>query len=287
MFDDFVRSVWDVGSIPIVHVPERGPDEMFRFQDLIQSLVSPGDLNDQSTLRSTSFGTRLKLAQRQMAKRKPRSTQPQPPRRPVVSSAGSFRSTGSLLSGVTRETDSSFGDTVDLADFIHIDAMETASSVANPSYDQEPASQSRDWKSVNPVVVLLLASVAFSVILTAISGKPRALKHINAHSNLFPLLAIQSGCTVYRPKKFPQGPPGYARSSAIVENFLCFDADDPCSRDSGVDVSTPRDTLMSPWIWQMRTASQASSRYRSLYAGRETLGSPLRPVVPGSIGSPR
>lgn len=169
MFDEFVRFVWDVDGIPVLLAPTSAPTEaeMCRFQELIQNLVSLDDLTDQSSARS---GTRLKLAQRQMAKRKPRSTPAQGSRRPDVSSAGSLRSTASVLSRFTKDTDSSFGEKLDLSDFIYLDALEADSTAATPSDSQEPASPTNLWKNISPVVVLLLASVAFSVILTAVSG---------------------------------------------------------------------------------------------------------------------
>ncbi|KPM37280.1 hypothetical protein AK830_g9291 [Neonectria ditissima] len=195
MFDMIVCAVWNIDTVPTLDTPKNDPDELYRFQELIQNLIS---LEDMKRLKSRSSGSRLRAVQRQLKSRERKPGLMPGANRPSVQPIGSFQSIGSVLGRLTHDTDSFYEDDVDLAEFINLDALEYDAVDAKLTPTKEPVEPSVDWKDVHPIVVLVLASVAFSIALTAVSG-------------------IQDGPEEHRSRAFPRAAPGYGRSCAIVE----------------------------------------------------------------------
>lgn len=83
----------------------------------------------------------------------------------------SFNTIGSILGRLTVDDDAG-DDNFNLADFIHIDKLQGESQVSEEGRDPEVlhGANGVSWKHVDSGVVLLLASVAFTVVLIAISG---------------------------------------------------------------------------------------------------------------------
>ncbi|KAK7432532.1 hypothetical protein QQZ08_000739 [Neonectria magnoliae] len=241
MFDEIVCAVWNIDTVPTLDMPESDPDELYRFQELIQNLIS---LEDMKRVKSRSSGSRLRAVQRQLQSRKRKPGLMPRANRPSVQPIGSFQSIGSVLGRLTHDTDSFYEDDVDLAEFIDLDALGYDVVDAKPTAPKEPVEPSVDWKDVHPIVVLVLASVAFSIALTAVS-------------------AIQDEPEEHRSRAFPCAAPGYGRSCAIVEGFISFQSDDNFY-DSGIDVRSASEEWSSPYIQEMKKASQRNSRLRSL-----------------------
>ncbi|KAH7152935.1 hypothetical protein EDB81DRAFT_438201 [Dactylonectria macrodidyma] len=165
MFDEIVCAVWNVDTVPTLDLPESEPDELYRFQELIQNLIS---LEDTTHLRSESSGSRLRAVQRQLKGQKQTKLR-QRADRPPVQPIGSFQSIGSVLGRLTHDTDDFYEDDIDLGDFIDLDAFGVEPVDSNPTSSSESLEPSVEWKDVHPIVVLLFASVAFSIALTAVS----------------------------------------------------------------------------------------------------------------------
>ncbi|KAH7141359.1 hypothetical protein B0J13DRAFT_556682 [Dactylonectria estremocensis] len=259
MFDEIVCAVWNVDTVPTLDLPESDPDELYRFQELIQNLIS---LEDTKHLKSGSSGSRLRAVQRQLKSQK-KTMRRQRADRPPVQPIGSFQSIGSVIRELTRDTDSFHEDEIDLEDFIDLDAFGVAPVDSNPASCSESLEPHVEWKDVHPIVVLLFASVAFSIALTAVS-------------------TIQDPREEQEPKVLSRVAPGYGRSCAIVEGFLSFQSEDKLY-DSGIDVRSAGEEWASPYIQEMKKASQRNCRLRSL----NPVGTPSASLtVPTSMSSP-
>ncbi|KAF7548243.1 hypothetical protein G7Z17_g7181 [Cylindrodendrum hubeiense] len=241
MFDEIVCAVWNIDAVPTLDMPENDPDELYRFQELIQNLIS---LEDIKHLKSRSSGSRLRAVQRQLKSRKRKLGLGQRTDRPPIQPVGSFQSIGSVLGRLTHDTDSFYEDEVDLGEFIDLDAFGVEPDDPKPTTSSDPMEPPVEWKDVHPIVVLVLASVAFSIALTAVS-------------------AIQDPPEEHRSRAMPRAAPGYSRSCAIVEGFLSFQSEDKLY-DSGIDVRSAGEEWSSPYIQEMKKASQRNSRLRSL-----------------------
>lgn len=241
MFDEIVCAVWNIDTVPTLDMPENDPDKLYRFQELIQNLISLGDIKH---LKSRSSGSRLRTVQRQLKSRKRKPVLRRRADRPPVLPDGSFQSIGSVLGRLTHDTDSFYEDDVDLGEFIDFDAFGLECDDPKPTQSSDSMEPTVEWKDVHPIVVLVFASVAFSIILTAVS-------------------TIQDPPEEHKPRAFPGAAPGYGRSCAVVEGFLSFQSEDKLY-DSGIDVRSVGEEWSSPYIQEMKKASQRNSRLRSL-----------------------
>ena len=171
MYDEIVCAVWGIASVPALNTQEAGTSGLYKFQELIQSLVSLDDLTDQVLSKSNSSGAPLLLVQRQMKTRMQTMESSDHFSKDFLSPEGSFQNIDSILRTITRETDSSYDEEREFAEFIHLDALEAVPEDPTTPTPMHPGPPSSHWKDVHPIIVLLLASVAFSIVLTAVSGK--------------------------------------------------------------------------------------------------------------------
>lgn len=260
-------------------MPENDPDKLYRFQELIQNLISLGDIKH---LKSRSSGSRLRTVQRQLKSRKRKPVLRRRADRPPVLPDGSFQSIGSVLGRLTHDTDSFYEDDVDLGEFIDFDAFGLEFDDQKPTQSSDLVEPTVEWKDVHPIVVLVFASVAFSIILTAVSSKSYSFVGYRQWlTQASP--AIQDPPEEHKPRAFPGAAPGYGRSCAIVEGFLSFQSEDKLY-DSGIDVRSVGEEWSSPYIQEMKKASQRNSRLRSL----NPAGIPSASLtVAASMSSPR
>lgn len=167
MFEEIARALWGVDSFSMLDVQDSDRGELYQFQALIQNLVSLDNGESQAPI---SFGSRLKAVHKQAVSRNGQAQRPLRLRQSHLSSSSSFKNLGSVLGQLTMDTDSDYEDEMDLSDFIDLDALGGESSPRKDApHERLPPGTS--WKDVHPVIVLLLASVAFSIVLTMISGK--------------------------------------------------------------------------------------------------------------------
>lgn len=167
MFHEIARVLWGVDTVSLMSTQTNTRAELYQFQDLIQNLVS---LEYETDLSPISSGTRLRTAQRKVQTRNRHMHRPCRSHQSRLSAGSSFHNIGSVLAQLTMDSDSNSDDEIDMNDFVHLDAP---SLEARPHFNPKPTSAPActSWKNVHPIVVLLLASVAFSVVLTMISGK--------------------------------------------------------------------------------------------------------------------
>lgn len=69
-----------------------------------------------------------------------------------------------------QSTYSSYEDDADLADFVHLDALVDNLLDIAPESSSTSLNDAAERNHTDPMVVFLLASVAFSVVLTLVSG---------------------------------------------------------------------------------------------------------------------
>jgi hypothetical protein len=162
MFEEIVCAVWDIEFVPTIDFPDE-PNALCRFQELAQNLIS---LEETNAFKSRSWGSRLRTVQRQLKKRKGKiSTLP-------VLPDGSFHSISSVLGRLTHDTDEFHDEDLDLGEFIDLDALEGyVNEPKRVSSTESMDTTAAEWKDVHPRVVSILASVAFSIGLTALSGE--------------------------------------------------------------------------------------------------------------------
>lgn len=164
MFEEIACAVWDIQSVPVTESPGGGLD---RFKALAQDLVS---VEETSTFESRSCGSQLRAVQHQLKKRWRNGWLPQE-QFSLVLPEDSFQSISSILGRSTHETDRFHGDDLRLGDFIDLDALGGADVLEQASSMDMMDTTWAEWKDVHPIVVSVLASVAFSIGLTAVSGK--------------------------------------------------------------------------------------------------------------------
>ncbi|KAF7556625.1 hypothetical protein G7046_g6244 [Stylonectria norvegica] len=277
LFDEIARAVWGLDNVPAVDTPKCAPDELNRFQDLIQNVVSVENNVDKMPSKPAPFGARLRSVQKRVEDHKANETRTRHPHQQTIPPNSSFQSIGSVLGKLTKDTDSYYDDNIVLSDFVHLDAFECdeplnpmpkprSKQKTKPAGPQDMLSKCHQRKNIRPIVVFLLASVAFSVVLTAVTS-------------------IQDGPESYRSTPFRRAPPGYGRSCTIVEDFLNFKADDSSTYDSGVDLRPPADDQPSPWVWEMKEAGRKNSRLRK--PGEEMSANSPSLAAPASISSQR
>lgn len=155
-------------------------EEIYRFQELIQNVVflddpteeALDDPGDEVVPKSSSSGAPLLAIQRRVKAQKPQMDKLEYFSEKFHPSGGSYANIGTVFGRLTRATDSSYDEDREFSEFIDFDAFEVApedSTVPGLAGLTAPRSQ---WKDIDPMVVLLLASVAFSVVLTVVSGRP-------------------------------------------------------------------------------------------------------------------
>lgn len=167
-FDQLASVVWDLPEIAEFNHRENHNNDLYYFQELIQNLVKPRDGHRPALLRDRSIGSRLRNLQRRREHGKCRSTVEYPT---LNSADASFQSIGSVLGRLTMDDEPAY-DNFDLADFIHIDRLQGEPLASEGAYVREflHSMLGAPWKQVDSAVVLMLASVAFTVVLMVISG---------------------------------------------------------------------------------------------------------------------
>lgn len=166
-----VCSVWGIATLPRLVTPESGTEEIYRFQELIQNVVSLDDRTDEALSKSSSSGARLLAIQRRVKAQKHQMDKLEYSSEKFQSSGSSRVNIGTVFGRLTRATDSSYDEDREFSEFIDFDAFEDAPEDSTVPALAGLAAPRSQWKDIHPVVVLLLASVAFSVVLTVVSGR--------------------------------------------------------------------------------------------------------------------
>lgn len=125
-----------------------------------------------------------------------------------------------VLGRLTRDTDSGDEGDIDLNEFLYLEAIQEEDSARDRRRVHAPTSNNT-WKDISPMVVLLLASVAFSIVLAMIPGRQPWL--FTKESLLIASEAVQSKS---QSQVDPHMSPGYDRSCSIMEEFLSFEIPD-------------------------------------------------------------
>ena len=167
-FDQLAGAVWDHPEVTNSYHGKGHTEDLYYFQELIQNLVQSGDSHRPAPMKERSFGSRLRNLQ---VRRDYSKSMPSAESHTSVCGEASFHSIGSILGRLTVN-DEAGADNFDLADFIHLDKLEGEGQVSEGSRAREALhiTHGAPWRHVDSGVVLLLASVAFTVVLIAISG---------------------------------------------------------------------------------------------------------------------
>ncbi|KAK2039316.1 hypothetical protein LZ31DRAFT_86860 [Colletotrichum somersetense] len=198
LFDDVALRMWAYTPSGAA-ASEPGPDNMSHFQELVQSLIGLEKRKETAPSRMISPGSRLAACQRAFEDQ----------------DTGPGFSQGQAIPGRSQSRQSSYGgssaqrDDLIWAEFLHMDQFEDpALGQTGPSL-AEPAG----WDDVIPATMLLMVSVAFSVVLALI---------LHVHS------------TAGKPAldAFTSTPAGYARCCTLLAAYLAM---------HGVSVSRHRD----------------------------------------------
>lgn len=165
VFDEVCFVLWQVDNLHTF----ADTDELSKIQDFIQDLVSIDKVEARLPQRPSRQGSRLRTIYDRKGKQKEVCNCAQ--RAPCMESLStdefpSLDNALSLSSGAHQDSE----DLIDLSDFIYLDAPGVENM--EDEHFAEPNSSRKDFlTNIKPTVVLLLASVAFSIILSFISGK--------------------------------------------------------------------------------------------------------------------
>lgn len=220
-FDHIVPAVWDIPSPGNYPLPQSRADEMFRFQELIQNLVSIEHSDEQNSGKERLFGSRLsklRLRGNHRARRRCATCHGTHGTTEAV-----FRNIGNTLNKLSVNDASPAGDAFDLGEFIYLDKVEGDTTTDTPTaQDFLNYGPGERWKDVQSPVVLLLASVAFCIVLVASACMFNICTLL-----LFPSPWTNSFLSVFQDRldeTFLHVVDGrlsdYGRSCAVVEKFL-------------------------------------------------------------------
>lgn len=101
------------------------------------------------------------------------------------------------------------------------------------------------------------------------------------------LAAVQDGSEDYKAVSVDSTRCGSGGSCAVVERFLGLSIDGKSMYDSGVDVESNIDSRPSPWIQEMRKASQRKTRLVSLNPATRSVEKSLRYLKGDALSSRR
>ena len=163
MYNELVFSLWAYTDDPNPEQALTDTDSLCRFQVLVQQLVSLEENASRISTGNRASGSRLDAIQRDVIRQHLK-----PPARP-----GEDRGAAQPINiPAAPETTGSLGpfavDGFQLDEFLHLELFEDNPSMA--ATESGYLDQSLGWKDILPVTVLLLASVAFSFVLTMVLG---------------------------------------------------------------------------------------------------------------------
>jgi hypothetical protein len=168
LYDEIVFSLWAYTDISNPGQVLDRTDSLYRFQELVQHLVSLERNASRTSLGGKRSGTRLDVIQRHICSQKGLST--------AVSQAAEAASpidipetTGYRGPAQYQDTKLRPGDGFSLDEFLHLELFEN--DEGNPDSESIHSDQSKAWKDILPITVLLLASVAFSIVFTMVLGE--------------------------------------------------------------------------------------------------------------------
>lgn len=289
MFDEVVQAIWGVTNVSSLEIPQSGPDEVYYFQELIQNIVSLEQMGSRLSRKHTSLGVHLQSIRRRAQERKRVALQARNRLKAAEETTG-FQNIGSVLGRLTKDTDSADEEEIELGDFIHLDALQEEPDETydgTQTHSEAPEFRpSAPWKDIHPVVVFLLASVAFSVVLALISSKPfQCLCDVFHDSILMSYAAIQDCLEDHIIGAIHQLPSGYSRSCAIVENFLSIKTE-PWRSNMGADIRPASTTRGGALIAMMKASARRASRSKSR-SQSFAASSSYKSILRASMSSPR
>ncbi|KEY68172.1 hypothetical protein S7711_07261 [Stachybotrys chartarum IBT 7711] len=167
IFDTVVGHVWEVDSAYNLGTPQSGADQIYRCQEFIQNLVSVDQLDPRLQRKVRSLGTHLRTIQQRIGQRALANDSIRHTTRSRRRDSGVHRPIQHVLGRLTRDTDSGDEGDIDLNEFLYLEAIQEEDSARDRKRAHVPISNNT-WKDISPMVVLLLASVAFSIVLAMI-----------------------------------------------------------------------------------------------------------------------
>ncbi|TIC90064.1 hypothetical protein CH35J_011958 [Colletotrichum higginsianum] len=187
LFDDLALRMW--AYTPSGEVPsEHEPDNLLHFGDLVHNLILLEKRKESVPLRTPTSGSRLVAVQRIFENQETHSGSSQ---------AQAIPGSSQSCQGSSHARSSTQRDELSWSEFLHMEHFEgTASTQAGPS-----STDVEVWEDLLPATMLLLVSVAFSIVLAFI---------LDLHS-----VPGRSAVGI-----FASTLPGYARCCALVMAYL-------------------------------------------------------------------
>ncbi|KAK2017750.1 hypothetical protein LZ32DRAFT_417234 [Colletotrichum eremochloae] len=233
LFDDVALRMWAYTPSGAA-ASEADPDNVFHFQDLVRSLTSLEKRKETVPSRMSSLGNSLAACQRAF---EDQDTEP-------------GLGQGQAIPDRSQPCQSSYGslstqrDDLVWAEFLHMEQFEDMGSGQKGS----SLAEGGGWDDVIPATMVLLVSVAFSVVLALI---------LHVHSTPGkPVLDV-----------FTSTPVGYARCCALLAAYLTMHGVSIRSRHDVTNVTMPSLTPQSPTYGSNACITPSSS-----FSSLNTLG---------------
>ncbi|KAF6830658.1 ankyrin repeat protein [Colletotrichum plurivorum] len=186
LFDDLAFRMW--AFVPgLDSASDADPVGVPRFQGLIQSLLSLEARREDGTSRSSATGTRLSAVHRVFERQESRHEVVGAQAIPGRSQSRQQHSSGASS---TQQDDFMWSD------FLNMDSFEDATG-------ELPKASVSNWEHALSSTLMLLASVAFSIILSLIIGL-----HSSSSTRIIQVMAVTS--------------PGFARSCILLTEYLAM-----------------------------------------------------------------
>ena len=169
IFDRVSSELWST-TLPL---PESSSSEdELRFQSLAQNILSDEDEEPwKPSANKKKCGRRLRDVQTEVEhERRSREKAAAQQRGESTDDAG-MQNIGSILSKLTKDTDSAEEDDIEWADYIHLSALEEESSSGEGRGVSPEPPASPIWKETEALVGNLLASPTFAMILGLVTSK--------------------------------------------------------------------------------------------------------------------
>jgi hypothetical protein len=161
--------LWAYTDIPNSDEAKGGAESLYRFQELVQQLVSLERNAYRTPLARNASGTRLDTIQRELSRgnaQARRSDEAFESALPIeIPGPKDKRAEDRLAFGSLPEEDE-----LSLGEFLHLELFDDGNG-SQSLLDSAPPESSSGWKDILPMTVLLLASVVFSIVLTMVLGK--------------------------------------------------------------------------------------------------------------------
>ncbi|KAL0766366.1 hypothetical protein CaCOL14_010811 [Colletotrichum acutatum] len=232
LFDELAFRMW--AYTPSSQRPSQlDPELLPYFQDLAQNLISLEKRKETIPSKISSPGIRLAAIQRAFDDQETHVG---------VSSSQAQTIPGRSQSGQASYASSSTQrDDLVWADFLHMERFEET------TLRQPAPSLSFDggWEDVlSSTTMLLLFSVAFSIVLALILGKCSVTLARDSHANIPP--GLHSGSANAFTETFTATPPGYLRCCALLAEYLRMHGISVQSSQAAGQLSIPPFAVQSP-----------------------------------------